>query len=107
MQIPLQPLTLLLPGLEDASAGSLQFLDAGSKLRLQTSVLEGDPRCSSNGIEQLRLFDQLAVVDQRRDVAAVTVDDGRGTRGILRHGQRPPLQVDVGLEVRQSVRERQ
>ena len=74
MQVPLEALALFLAGLDHARTGALELLDAGSEVCLQPPVLERDPRRGSDRVEELPLFDELAVMDQRGDLAAVSVE---------------------------------
>ena len=55
VQVALEPLALLLAGLDDARARAPQLLEPGAQLGLQPGVLERDPGGRAHGVEQLGL----------------------------------------------------
>ena len=69
VQVPLQALALVLRGFDDPGARAPQLLEPGSQVGLQPTVLERDPGCCADGVEQFGLVGERRVVHQRRDVA--------------------------------------
>ena len=108
VEVALEPLALLLSGLDHAPARAPQLLEPRLQLGLQARVLERDRGGRADRIEQLRLVVQRRVVDQRRHGApsrsiSVTRSAGLGL------GQLHRVAVEIGpaLELRQPVGERQ
>ena len=77
VQVALESLPLLLPGLDHPRPRSAQLLEAGAKLGMQPRVLERDPCRGAHGIEELRLVEQRRVVNQRRDLLPLAFDHRR------------------------------
>ncbi len=77
MKIAFQPPALVLAGVDDALARTLQLLHASSQLDVQSTVFERDCGRGGDPVEQLGLVDQRRVVQQRRKVLSVAVDQRR------------------------------
>jgi hypothetical protein len=107
VEIPLEPLALLLSGFDHAGSRSLQLLEASPELRVQAPVLERDAGGRADSIEQLVLVVERAVVDQGGDTNAVSVDRRRCALVVVGQLDRTAVQIDVGAKVGQPVRERQ
>ncbi len=77
VQIALQPLPLLLARFDHPRARALQLLQMRLLLGLQARVLERDPGRRADRGEQLGLIVQIPVVEQRREMSTVSVDQRR------------------------------
>ena len=106
MKIAFQSLTFLLSCIDQTRARTPQLVQPGSQLSLQTAVLDGDSgsrRCCS---EQLRLILQRRVVQQRGHGLSVPVDQRRHAAAAqIGEVERPAVDVCVGVELGQPVRE--
>ena len=76
VEVALEPLALLLAGLDHALARALELLQLRLELDLQAPVLERDPRRRADRLQQLRLIVERGVVDEGRQMSAVAVDHG-------------------------------
>ena len=108
MEVALQPLPLLLAGLDHPRARAPQLLEVRLLLGLQAAVLERDPGGRTHRSEQLGLILQRRVVQQRSHVRAVAVDQRRRPPA-RRSGSStaPAIEIRPALELGQPVRERQ
>jgi hypothetical protein len=77
VEIALQPLALLLSRLDHSRARALQLFQMRLLLRLETTVLERHRGGRPYRGEQLGLVIQLGVMQKRRHVRAVAVDQRR------------------------------
>ena len=98
VEVALEPLALLLAGLDHARARALELLQLRLELDLQAPVLERDPRRRADRLQQLRLLVERGVVDEGRQMSAVAVDQGDGAR-VAGAGQADRSPVLVGPRV--------
>src|SRR5881409_3623269 len=75
VQVALEPLTLLLAGLDDPQARAPELLHARGQLGLQPCVLQREAGRRADGGEQLGLVVHRRVVNQRGDRRAVALDE--------------------------------
>ena len=95
-ELLLEPPPLGVGRLDDPAARGGELLGAGQHLGLQAHVGHRQPRRRRDRLDELRVLEHGAVVDQHRDALAVRVD--RGDRALAaRRGERerPPGLVGV------------
>ena len=97
VQVALDPAPLGVARGDDALAGRLQLGQPGLRLRVQLPVLQRDRGRRADGLDQLGVVVEGAVVDQRRDLLAVALHD-RHRPVLAGLGQRDgrAVGVDVG-----------
>src|SRR5215212_11107225 len=108
VKVALQALPFALAGLDHAGARTSELDEARSELCVQPPVLESNRGSRAHRCEQLRLVVQGRVMDERRHMDAVSVDENRRS-SLIRLWQLDctALQIGPALELRQPVHERQ
>ena len=81
VQVAFEPLPLLLLGIDDPRAGTLQLVQPGPQLRLQPAVLQGDAGRRRDRVQQLVLVFERPVELEGDDGFVVAID----------HPRRPPV----------------
>ena len=108
MQIPLEPLALLLADVDDAGPGRPQLDEVRSELGVQPPVLDGNAGSCGHGGQQLGLVVECRVVQQGSNLRG-SLFDQRGGPTALRSRQldQPTFDIRVALVVGQPVRQRE
>ena len=78
---------------------ALELVEPGAELGLEAVAVEREPRCDGDRLEQLRLVEQRAVVDDDGDrLAGLARDHRRDALDVVgRHLEGPAVRIDVAV----------
>ena len=111
VQVPFQAPPLGDARLDHPRARVPHLVELGAQLCEEALVLECEPGCAGDGVQERGVLAQRRVVDERGDLAAVPLEDRHGTPGSRRDGDRvarprPRTRPDRGSRTRAPVRDR-
>ena len=95
VQVPFEASPLGDACFDDAGARVPDLVELGPQLHEEALVLECEPGCAGDGVEQCRVLAQRRVVDERRDLAAVALEDRHRAAGGRNDRDGPPVDVHV------------
>ena len=93
----------VLEELAEAALGLLEGAEPCAQVGLQLLVLERQAGGAADRLEELCVVGQRRVVDERRHPLPRPFDDGHGAVGPLCRVERPPVGVDVDVQVAEPV----
>ena len=98
-ELPLEPAPFRVPCLDQAPPRTLQLLDLAPDLRLEVNIRDRDPRGGCHRLQQLRIRNEIGVVNERRHFDIAVADDSRPTLAVVR-GQRQLAAFLVAVDAR-------
>jgi hypothetical protein len=106
VEVALEPAPFGVTRLDDARTRGAELFEPGTKVRLQTLVLERDPGRGGDRADQLRLVAERTVVDERRHTDPVSLHERREPPVAVRgERNRPAVDVHVRVVLRNPVGE--
>ena len=93
----------VLEQLPEPALGLLERAEAGAEVGLKLLVLERQAGRAADGLEELRVVGERRVVDERRHPLSRPFDDRDGPVGAFGWIERPPVRVDVDVQVAEPV----
>ena len=105
VQVPFEAPPLGDAGFHDPCARVPHLVELGAQLHEEALVLECEPGCARDGVEQGRVLAQRRVVDERGDLAAVALEDRDRSPGSRNDDDGLPVDVHVLIWVADPVAE--
>ena len=93
----------VLEQLPEPALGLLERAEAGAEVGLELLVLERQAGRAADGLEELRVVGERRVMDERRHPLSRPFDDRDGPVGAFGWIERPPVRVDVDVQVAEPV----